>query len=488
MIDGVQSGKGEEEGVSYLDLRPAVLFDEITDYPAGYRVLVGMHSAAQRIALSMGLERKATRMELLPLLREKLKDLTVIPPVVVQDGPITENVFDGADVDILKFPTPMWHELDGGRYLGTGSATITRDLEEGWVNLGTYRVMIHDSKTIACYICPGRHSHIHRQKFVERGEPCPIAISFGHDPLLFAAASGDVPYGVSEYEWAGGIKGRAIPVIIGEHTGLPIPAHSEIAIEGEVVFSETRPEGPFAEWTGYYGSMQRQEPIIKVKRLMHRNDPIITGVARNRPPNESSFSFAFFRSARIWDYLEVAGVPDVRGVWCHETAGVSPFIVVSIKQRYPGHARQALGAVSSCRDGAHAGRYVIVVDEDIDPSNLADVIWAMSSRSDPAEDIDFLRNCWSSALDPMIPSEEKDYCVNSRALIDACRPYKWKDRFPPVAECSPQLRQEVIPEVESPGAGVKRDSGTWSGGLAPPHPAPCTHTRSPAPRASSPCS
>lgn len=103
--------------MSYLDLRPAVLFDEITDYPAGYRVLVGMHSAAQRIALSMGLERKATRMELLPLLREKLKDLTVIPPVVVQDGPITENVFDGADVDILKFPTPMWHELDGGRYL-----------------------------------------------------------------------------------------------------------------------------------------------------------------------------------------------------------------------------------------------------------------------------------------------------------------------------------------------------------------------------------
>lgn len=269
-----------------------------------------------------------------------------------------------------------------------------------------------------------------------------MVISVGHDPLLFLAGCQAIPYGQSEYDWAGGMRGKAIEVIRGEFTGLPIPAYAEIAIEGEVLPDKTAPEGPFGEWTGYYGSSVRGENLFQVKAIYHRNDPIILGNPPGRPPHAvGTAAICFARAGQIKAELEKAGVPDVAGVWSHEVGGHRLLTVVSIRQRYAGHARQAALTASFCHGGAYLGRYVIVVDDDIDVADLNDVMWAVCTRSDPASSIEILRHCWSGPLDPAIRKEQKG--LNSRAIIDACRPYEWRGEFPDVVDVEENLKREV---------------------------------------------
>jgi UbiD family decarboxylase len=413
---------------------PAVLFEEIPGYDPGFRVLVNALGALDRIALTLGLPIGGSKLETAEAWRRRIKDLKPLPPRQVSDGPVMENVRRGAEVDMTVFPTPRWHPGDGGRYIGTGSFDITRDPDDGWVNLGTYRVMLHDATRLGYYISPGKHGRLHRQKYFEAGQPCPVAMVFGSDPLLFLASCTEIPYGISEYEWVGAIRGEPLEVIPGPVTGLPIPADAEIAVEGFASPTERLPEGPFGEWTGYYASATRDEPVLHVHALYHRHRPILLGEPPGQPPDEQARYRAVLRSALLRDELEKAGIPDVVGAWQHEAGGSRLFTVVAIRQRYPGHARQALHVAAQCRAGAYAGRYTVVVDEDIDPSNLEEVIWALCTRSDPASSIDVIQRSWSTPLDPRIPPDQKarnDF-TNSRALIDATRPWEWRDRFPPV--------------------------------------------------------
>jgi 4-hydroxy-3-polyprenylbenzoate decarboxylase len=359
----------------------------------------------------------------------------------VNDGPVMENVLEGDKIDMFAFPTPKWHELDGGRYIGTGSFDVTMDPDENWVNLGCYRVMIQDRDRLGFYISPGKQGRIMRDKYWARGNPMPVAMSFGQDPTLFMAASIEVPPGVCEYDYAGGIKGEPVNVIRGPITGLPIPADGEIVVEGFMYPSETKEEGPFGEWTGYYASDHRAEPLLQVKALYHRNNPIILGSPPGKPPSELTSYRGLMRSALVWEQLEKAGVPDVKGVWCHEAGGARLLVAVAITQRYPGHSRQAGHVAAMCHAGAYLGRYVVVVDEDIEVTDLHDVVWAMCTRAEPEQDFDLIKRAWSGPLDPVIPPGKKGF--NSRFVIDATRPWEWRDQFPAVAEMSEGLRAQI---------------------------------------------
>lgn len=418
---------------------PAILFDNIPDYPKGYRLLANALGSPRRLAVTLGIPTPSdvTTSELVKLWRNKLRDITPIPYVVVPNGPVMENVHTGSDVNVLEFPAPRWHELDGGRYIGTACLVITKDPDEGWVNVGTYRIMVHDERTLGFYIAPGKHGWQHREKYFKRGLPCPVAVCFGQDPILFLASSIEVPYGICEYDYAGGILGEPIEVVEGPVTGLPVPATAEIVVEGEAVPGDTRVEGPFGEWTGYYGSSSRPEPVIRVKSVMHRSNPILCGAPPTRPPSEQTFFKGIISSGLIWDELEKAGIPGIQGVW----RDTRFWVVVSIKQRYPGHAKQAGLVASQCHAGAYLGRYVIVVDDDIDPTNTHDVLWALMTRSDPATSIEIVKRCWSGPLDPIIPPGQKG--LNSRAVIEACKPFEWIERFPATVEPSKELRNTV---------------------------------------------
>ncbi len=184
--------------------------------------------------------------------------------------------------------------------------------------------------------------------------------------------------------------------------------------------------------------------MLRVKSFMHRNDPIVTGFPPFRPLPGADGCSSLIRAAFIWDSLDKAGVPDVRGVASFQTRF---FTVVSIKQRYPGHAKQAAMIASQCQTGAYLGRYVVVVDEDIDVADINDVLWAICTRTDPEKSIDIIRRCWSGPLDPIIPRAEKG--LNSRAIIDACRPYEWAADFPPVSGASKELKQKVLEKFAS---------------------------------------
>ena len=215
------------------------------------------------------------------------------------------------------FPTPHWHELDGGRYIGTADCVITGEPEEGgWVNVGIYRVQVHDKNTLGLYVSPGHHARIMREKYWEKGKSCPVVVTFGQDPLLFLVAGQSMPYGMSEFDYCGGLRGAPIDVIRGEVTGLPIPATAEIAIEGEVPppQEQMQMEGPFGEWPGYYAHGAAKEPVIRVKRVYYRNDPILCGAPPLKPPYVT-FGVPI-GAAAIWNYLEKADVPDIKGVWC----------------------------------------------------------------------------------------------------------------------------------------------------------------------------
>jgi 4-hydroxy-3-polyprenylbenzoate decarboxylase len=300
--------------------------------------------------------------------------------------------------------------------------------------------MIHDRNTVGLWMSPGKHGRRIREKYFAKGIPCPVLISCGHDPLLFLSSGNEVAYGTSEFAHAGGHRGAPFDVIASELHGLPMPAAAEIVLEGEILPDDLRPEGPFGEWTGYYASSVREDPVVRVRRVYHRTDPILTMARPGRPPSDYSLSKCVIKSAMMWDQVEAAGLPGVVGIWAHECGGGRLFNVVAIRQTYPGHARQAAMLTANCLAGNYLGRFVVVVDDDIDPANLYDVVWAMSTRCDPAGDIDIIRRAWSGALDPLTRPGENH---NSRAIIDATRPWEWRQEFPAVAESSPELARRT---------------------------------------------
>jgi 4-hydroxy-3-polyprenylbenzoate decarboxylase len=427
------------EMLHHTDESPAILFDKIPGFPAGYRILVNSIGARPRLALSLGLDPNIGVWELVDEWERQLNTVVPKPVEFVSAGPITENFFEGDAVDLFKFPTPQWHPADGGRYIGTGDGVITKDPDSSWINLGTYRVMIHDRNHTGLYISPGKHGIIHRDKYFERGESMPAIVLVGLSPIQFLASSLEIPNGVSELEWVGGVIGSPVKCIRGRYTDLPIPAFAEIALEGFLHQNESRLEGPFGEWTGYYASASRQEPVFEVKAIYHRNDPIILGCPPEKPPYEAHRYQQYLRSANLRREIRAAGVPDVVAAWTHSVGGCRLFNVVSIKQRYPGHARQAGHVAAMCRQGAYLGRFVVVVDEDIDVTDLNEVVWAMCTRSDPERDFDFIKRAWSGPLDPAIEPGKKGF--NSRVIIDATRPYEWRDKFPPAIGPDPKEKQ-----------------------------------------------
>jgi len=421
---------------------PVGLFDKIPGAPEGWRVLTNFF-AAKRKNMTLGLPTDLNKVELSEAFLEHFREIAKKPMAYeeVTDAPVMENVLEGDDIDVTKFPTPVWHDGDEGRrYIGTGSFNVTIDPDEGWINVGTYRVMILSKNEVTFYISPGKHGRIHRDKYQSRGKAMPVCIVIGGDPLTFLMGCTEIPYGVCEFEIAGAYRGRPLKVVKGKHTGLPFPANAEIVIEGFVEPGKTAQEGPFGEWTGYYGSMMRAEPVLDIKAIYHRNNPIILGCPPQRPPEEQARYRAVMRSALLKDELQKSGVPDVVSTWCHEAGGSRQLTAVSIKQRYPGHARQALHMAAQCRSVAYAGKYVIVVDEDIDVANLEELMWAVCTRSNPVDSIDIIKNAWSTPLDPCISPWDKEAgnFTNSRCLIDACRPYHWRDQYAVVNIPSPE--------------------------------------------------
>lgn len=411
---------------------PVLLFEGIKGHSPTMRVATNVRTSPLLVG---NLDLEAVQR----LRQERRKTIEGIPPEEVQDGPIMQNILRDADVDITAFPAPVWHPLDGGGYIGTECLVIMKDPDSDWINVGTYRVMVHDGQTLGIFIEPGKHGNIIRHKYWGQGKPCPVAICVGQAPVLGNMAGSASKQGESEMAIAGGRLGRPIQVVRGEKTGLPFPADGELVFEGEMPppDEESRPEGPFAEWTGYYASDVRPEAVVKVSRIYHRDDPIVLG----QPPAKPTYpgrQTDLAQIASLWDSLEAAGVPEIKGVWKLAGGGVRLINVISIRQLHSGHAKMAGLVASGCIAGAFLGRVVIIVDDDIDVTNSAEVMWAVATRWDPKTQTDIIDGCWTGNLDPTLAPAKRESgdMTNSRIIIYAVRPFHWKDQFPKVNQFS----------------------------------------------------
>lgn len=442
----------EMSAITYLVAKqnpsPAILFDNPRGYedsPIGARMLWNiLGPSPKRIALTIEEPPETPTLELIRRLKEKMKHR--IPPreVPAAEAPVYENTLAEDDIDLEQLPIPRHWPLDGGRYAGTADAVFTRDPDSGYLNVGTYRMMLQGKREVGLYLSPGKDARLHITRCWEKGESIPVAAAWGIDPLFMLVGSQTFPKNVSEYEFAGGIKGEPIPVVRAQTSDLLLPANAELVVEGVIAPNSVKTEGPFGEFPGYYGRPEAGCPLVDVTRVHYRTRPVLTNaIMADYPSCEQSGFFAVIRSARIWDDLDKLGIPGVQGVYAHPAgAGGFGMTVVSLEQRYAGHAAQCLALAAQAPGGAYYTKWIIAVDEDVDPTDMDQVIWAMSSRCNPIEDIDVLRNTWSTWLDPtQNPPEERPY--GSKALINACKEH----RYLPVFSKRTTLRREMYDQV-----------------------------------------
>jgi UbiD family decarboxylase len=430
---------------------PALLFERMKGFAPGFRIFTNATITPQRAALALGIDPSLRPLDALKEWMKKRQSLTPRTPVAISSTPFLENSMRGSDVDLAKLPAPHWHRKDGGPFIGSGSLVVMRDPENGWINASIYRVQVHgQTKVTIQFDHEGRHGAIIAKKYWDKGQSCPVAVVNGEDPALFVAGFEYLPEGQSEYDFAGAIRGAPIEVVSGPLTNLPLPARAEIILEGEILppSEATLPEGPFGEFTGYYAADKRPCPVMEVRAIHFRNDPILLGSPPMKPPR---FHFGLpLRAATLWSNLDAVGITDVVGVWQHVAQLMT---VVAIRQRYAGHAKRA-GLIAAAN--SYMARLIVVVDHDVDPSSLSDVLWAITTRCEPSEQIDIVRDAWSSALDPRIPAEQKmaGATSHSKALIDACCPFAWRDKYPPTSS----LTQDEARVIESKWGPVLKGS------------------------------
>jgi UbiD family decarboxylase len=420
---------------------PALLFSKIPDYPDNFRTLYGSLSSVKRLALSLGMAPEYDhKLSLLTAFRAKMENIKPIAPRLVTQGAILENILEGNDVDVLKFPVPKHHEMDPARFIATACAVILKHPDEGWFNIGTYRSMLYSGTEIGLEMSPTSDGGRIQKLYLERKEPMPVAISVGQHPLIYLV--GSTKHNLPEYDVAGCILGEPVNVVKGPFTGFPLPANAEIVLEGVVHPNRKKPEGPFGEWMGYYASDVVDRPYVDVKTVLHRNDPILTCAPQHKPPDETVLLRSLATSAKAWAALEELGVRGVRGVWQHEGGASKKFLVVSLEQHFAGHARQALHVAASSAGAIFGGKWVIVVDDDIDPTNMTEVTWALCTRVNGLDDFDFIQKAPSGGLiDPLTG----DY-FNTHILVDACIPYDQKasGKFPKPVTVGDQLTNNLL--------------------------------------------
>ena len=439
----------ELSAITYMATRredaPALLFENVATGKGTGRVLANMLGASkERYALAVGIDPALSTADMIQATRGVMGRTIAPEPVAKSKAPVNEIVARAGKFDLTEFPAPTFWPGDGGPYIGTGNIVLTRDPETGRINVGCYRQMLLGPDRIGLYCSPGKHGLLDREATWELGKPLEVVAAYGIDPVLFMLGAQVFGMEESELGVAGGIMGRGIGLTEAETVSLPIPADAELVIEGLVHPDPRAPEGPLGEFTGYYGRERSPQPVIEVTAVHHRRDPIMTAALMAKYPScEIGAYYAIMRSARILDDLKRIGVAGVVGAYAHPAAASGwGMVVVSLQQKYAGHAAQVLALTAQCPAAAYYTKWIIAVDDDVDPTDMNDVLWALSTRCHPADDIDLLRNTWSTGLDPSrFPPEARPY--GSKVLINACKPHQHMAQFPQ----STMLRRSIYERV-----------------------------------------
>ena len=376
----------------------------------------------KKLALALGLGPEQHRMELpLELVRRYSHPLA---PEVVEPSraPVKEVVEKGGQVNLLAYPVPVHHALDGGPYI-LGGAVALNDPETGHYNVAMLRLHVKGQNRAVLHAEPHHHSGMIVKAYHDRGRPCPFAIVIGHHPSFYLGSQWEGPYGRNEYEIIGAAMAEPLRLTPSETWGAEflVPADAEMIIEGETLAGEMDEEGPIGEHTRYYKTIRggrvelRYDPAVKITAITRRGDAVFQSSFLGHP--DQALIGAIPKEAVIYERVRVS-VPGVRAV--HLTpAGVSRYICyVSLKQRVGGEAKDAIM-------GAFLGdwhiKYAVAVDEDVDVFSDEEVLWAIATRTQPDRDVFVIPGCMGSPLDPTTPAESRRP-LTARMGIDATKP------------------------------------------------------------------
>ncbi|MEU6388356.1 non-oxidative vanillic acid decarboxylases subunit C [Streptomyces sp. NPDC046939] len=395
---------------------PALYFDNVKGFTDA-RIALNVHGSWANHALALGLPRNTPVKEQVEEFARRW-DAFPVAPERREDAPWRENTQEGADVDLFSvLPLFRLNDGDGGFYLDK-AAVVSRDPEDpedfGKQNVGTYRIQVIGKDRLAFQPVPMHDVAQHLRKAEEVGEDLPIAITLGNDPVMAIVAGMPMAYDQSEYEMAGALRGAPAPIATAPLTGFDVPWGSEVVIEG-VIESRTRQiEGPFGEFTGHYSGGRRM-PVIRVERVSYRTNPVFESLYLGMPWTEVDYLVGPNTCVPLLKQLR-AEFPEVRAVNAMYTHGL--MVVISTAKRYGGFAKAVGMRAMTTPHGLGYVSQVILVDEDVDPFNLPQVMWAMSAKVNPKDDVVVIPNLSVLELAPAAQPAG----ITSKMIIDATTP------------------------------------------------------------------
>jgi UbiD family decarboxylase len=377
--------------------RPAPLFDKIEGAKPGFRMLGATGALSSdprhplaRIALSLGLSHDVTSKQLVDHLVEA-KQTPLIPPKLVsrEKAPCKQNVLlrDAAKLD--GFPIPLIHPDDGGRYINTWGIIVAKTPDGRWTNWSISRIMMLDGQRMTGLVLPQQHIGMIWKEWEKIGKPMPFAVVEGGDPGVAVVGGMPVPAEVDEGSFLGTLYGEPVEVVKCETVDLDVPASAEVVIEGHLAVTRAATEGPFAEFHGWALSETSPEPIYTIEAITYRDDPIWPICATGRPPDDSQVAPALGVSAEVVALLRDARLP-VTTAWllvdtaCH-------WMVITVPRSWrdllPGASTsEFVHRIGQAMSATRVGRMcpvTYVLDDDIDPTSLSDVLWALGTRVHP---------------------------------------------------------------------------------------------------------
>ena len=382
----------------------AVLFETVKGYDVP--VLANAFGSMERICLALGvddLDDVGQRIsELLQLdapsgfrdglkMLSRLKEVAGFKPKIVKTGACKEVVLRGGDVSLDRFPILTCWPGDGGPFI-TLPLVFTKSPRTGRQNVGMYRMQKFDLRTT------GMHWQIHKhgaRDFEDAAGRLEVAVVIGADPVVVYAATAPLPEGFDEIFFAGFLRGKGVDLVRCETVDLFVPAGSEIVLEGYVEVGETRMEGPFGDHTGYY-SLPEEYPVFHITCITHRMDPIYHATVVGRPPMEDAYLGK--ATERIFLPLLRSQFPEIVDMNLPVEGVFHNLAIVSIDKRYPGHARKVMFGLWGLGQMSFT-KVVIVVDGDVDVHDMGQVLWAVTTRIDPARDVLLIPNTPTDTLD-----------------------------------------------------------------------------------------
>ncbi len=426
----------------------ALLFEN----PKGYDVPVFMNAfgTEKRMKLALGVERfEEIGEKLVNLANLKpasildglkslsaVKDLLNFIPKKVRSGPCKEVIDENPN--ILKFPILKCWPKDGGRFI-TLPVVITKDPETGELNAGMYRMQVFDERTTGMHWQVHKHGALHYKKMKELGiDKLEVAVAIGVDPATLYSATAPLPEGLSEFTFAGFIRGKRLKMVDCEVVDLMVPASAEIVLEGYVKLDEFRIEGPFGDHTGYY-TPPEPYPVFHVECITHRENPIYHATVVGKPPMED----AWLGKATERIFLPILRMihPEIVDINLPIEATFHNLAIVSIKKRYPGHAKKVMFSIWGT-GMLSLTKIVIVVDDDVNIHDMREVLWAVTSRFDPSKDVVIIPD---APLDSLDHSSYKPN-LGGKIGIDATK--KWREEgyereWPEVVEMDEDVKKKI---------------------------------------------